>query len=451
MIGHKPIFNPFLTVNETIQMFIDSYNFTYYVDHCRYKYTVDDYLEKFNLMDIKDKYVGDDLNKSLSTGQLVQLSILLNTMEQPDMLILDEPLANLDIKTSVHIIKVLKSLGIPVIITLHHPNNIILEYISRLIILDAGRLISNQSLVEIDDKLKFYENLIMNENEPVLEISSGGEQTKLDIVCYKSYIADVRLSRQVWNAVYNIVLYGCRNTTFMISAVLSFIPLVLVYLFLNGTDFSDEINGYYYMSNIMLSFLTGSSSVFTISLFQLELLFPLIKFYGNIRIFNPRLFIFIYMLVQFTLVGLYALIYGIIISLLHKNNLVILGDILYVNIYCWFNISYTFYSLMYIFENVNISFALWVIYGFFMTLNSGMLSSQYPSIMNYSMFYYLLNIISVKAQELYNYPLLTNGEFVYTIYGYTADISHYYYYLLGFFILPTLIWFYPKQNKIFLT
>jgi hypothetical protein len=88
-----------------------------------------------------------------------------------------------------------------------------------------------------------------------------------------------------------------------------------------------------------------------------------------------------------------------------------------------------------------------------MVFNNGIFSNNNnTSLTKGSNQYYLLNLISVKAQEIYNYPLLPNGEYVYTTYGFKEDIANYLLYSVLFYIPFILIMlFYKKDNKMFLT
>jgi len=446
MIGHKPIFNPYLTVKETVQMFIDSYRYTHSVDY---------YLERFRLMNIKDKYIGNDENKSLSTGQLVQLSILLNTMETPDLLILDEPLSNLDIKTSIHIMKLLKELDIPIILTLHHPNNIILESVDQLMVMEEGEIVLNTSLLEISNRLEYYEQQVLGIEKKRDENTTTvtAEVVFLEIINYKSYISTGFLMTKIYNAFYNIFKYILRNKTYQYAILFSHVPLIIYYILLNGTNFQDNVNGYFFLMNNAYSITTSLISVVAVNLFEIEKMIYFAKYFGNINIINYKSFYIIYTcLTWLTSTSIYLLLNTLVISYLSPNNIDIFTSFLYISFFSKFLEAIFFNSLLYIFEKISLANAFWGIYCVFQYINSGQQTKQYPELKNYSIYYHLLNILSVNAQEVYNYPLLANGEPIYTLYGYSKDISNSYYYVFGFFIIPFLIYTcYNKKSKMFLT
>jgi len=445
MIGHKSIFNPYLTVKETVQMFINSYRYTHSVDY---------YLERFRLIDIKDKYIGNDENKSLSTGQLVQLSILLNTMETPDLLILDEPLSNLDIKTSIHIMKLLKELNIPIILTLHHPNNIILESVDQLIVMEEGEIVLNTSLIEISNRLEYYEQQVLGIKKKQDEnITTLTDMVSLEIIDYKNYISTVYFSTKIYNVFYNILKYNLRNNSYHYSILFSYVPLIVSYILLKGTDFQDSVNGYFYLINNVYSITVSLISVVAVNLFEYEKLIHFIKYFGNINILNYKFFYIIYSCLNWlTTTTIFILVNAFVISYLSPNNSKIFYHILYVLLFSKFFETLTYSSFIYIFEKINITSSFFGIFVMFQSITSGQSTKQYPELKNYSLFYHLMNILSVKAQEVYNYPLLPNGEPIYTLYGYSKDISNSYYYVFGFFIIPFLIYTcYTKKMKMFLT
>jgi ABC-type multidrug transport system ATPase subunit len=445
MIGHKPIFNPFLTVKETIQIFISSYGLSNDVIF---------YLKKFNLEDICDKIIGNDENKSLSTGQLVQLSILINTLNIPDLLILDEPLSNLDIKTSLNIIKLLKNLNIPIIITLHHPNNLILEYVDYLYILEKGEIIVNTSLLEIGNKLEYYEQKLLCVDNVIMdkELSNiNNKQVGIEIINYINYTANVSFDKKVYYTAYYLLTYFLRNKKYLIAIFASYIPTVITYLLLSGTDFSNKINGYVILINLYFMYITNFTGTTIISYFEIEKLIPITKHYVKINIINESVFYLFFVIYNFIITSIYTVFICSVDAYLNKNNNDLLSDFIKLASYAKFIEIYGFISVMYLMQDINITMSILITYTIFQVLNSGIMSNLYPEVKFFSMYYYFLNLISVKAQDLYDYPPLSNGEYIYTMYGYKTDTTNYYYYLIGFLIIPTLFFMYPIKNRFFLT
>ena len=403
-------------------------------------------------MDIKDKYIGNDENKSLSTGQLVQLSILLNTMEIPDLLILDEPLSNLDIKTSIHIMNLLKELDIPIILTLHHPNNIILEGVDQLIVMEEGEIILNTSLLEISNRLEYYEQQVLGKTHDEPKTIIDTELTLLEVENHKNYIADISITMQFYNCVYNIVIYFSRNKTFQISYFLSYLPLIIIYVILHGTDFKDEKHGYLYLVNNVYSLSSTTTGFILVMLYEIQKLLEFIKRYTAVNIIHKKLFYLLYCVFISILISIYMIFQALSLSYLNENNIVLFPYIFYNLLFTKIVEVFWFNALMYLFENINISNTIWGILCMFQYLNSGLRTKNYEVLQNYSVYYHLLNILSIKAQEFYNYPLFENNEYIYTLYGYSSNITNSHYYLFCFLIIPLLTFiFYYKKSTFFLT
>jgi ABC-type multidrug transport system ATPase subunit len=447
MIGHKPIFNPYLTVKETVQLFIDSYRYTHSVDY---------YLERFRLMGIKDKYIGNDENKSLSTGQLVQLSILLNTMETPDLLILDEPLSNLDIKTSIHIMKLLKELDIPIILTLHHPNNIILESVDQLIVMEEGEIVLNTSLLEITNRLEYYEQQILGapQNEDkIADETNLIKREELQIMDYKEYIADVNTFQKCFNSVYSIATILIRKTKYVNSVciIMALFPS-LYFIFLQGTSYNDKLSGHINLTFDILFNVLTQSLISSLTAFEYSKIIPFIKYTSSLQIFNYNTFNLLFFVLTFIFTAsLYFIFMSLSSCTLSEDNIKIFPIFLFIILVSRF-VYYIFAgSVIYHIEDINMTNAVINVYEMIQMLNCGLFGLKYNNLKYISIYYYLFNIILVKAQELYDYPLLPNGEYQYTVYGYSSDISYHYYAFLGFFFLPSVIYMIPKKSQVFLT
>jgi ABC-type multidrug transport system fused ATPase/permease subunit len=376
-------------------------------------------------------------------------------MQTPDLLILDEPLSNLDIKTSIHIMKLLKELDIPIILTLHHPNNIILESVDQLIVMEEGEISLNTSLMEISNRLEYYEQQVLGIEKKRDENTTTvtAEVVSLEIIDYKSYISTGFLMTKIYNAFYNIFKYISRNKTYQCAILFSHAPLIIYYILLNGTNFQDNENGYFYLTNNVYSTISSIIPVVAVNLFESEKMIHFMKYFGNINLTQYKFFFIIYpFLTWLTSTAIYLCLYNLVISYLSPNNINTTNTVLYISLFSKFLEAVIFNSLMYIFETISLTNAFWGIYCIFQYINSGQQTKQYPELKNYSIYYHLMNILSVKAQEVYNYPLLANGEPIYTLYGYSKDISNSYYYIFGFFIIPFLIYTcYNKKSKMFLT
>ena len=101
MIPHMPLFNPYLTVDETFKLFKKHYNIKDTDNNIKLQFYTDFIMHhgKSNTL------VGDSNNKTLSSGQLSELSICINILDEFDILILDEPFSNLDNYSSKRIME----------------------------------------------------------------------------------------------------------------------------------------------------------------------------------------------------------------------------------------------------------------------------------------------------------------------------------------------------------
>ena len=128
-------------------------------------------IEKLDLGDISLK----SINK-LSGGQRQRVFIARALAQEPEVLLLDEPTANLDLKHQLEVLKVLKNLSLQgkTIIIAIHDLNLALQYSDKFVLLKDGNIfatggkeiISNRNIENLYDvKVK-----IINEKEDVVII-----------------------------------------------------------------------------------------------------------------------------------------------------------------------------------------------------------------------------------------------------------------------------------------
>lgn len=104
-------------------------------------YIVNKYLKKTEIYYLKDKFLNE-----LSGGELQLAAIAKALAQEPEVLILDEPTAHLDISHQVRILNLLQNLTeelkITIIITLHDLN-LASEYCDKLILMSKGEIYSS--------------------------------------------------------------------------------------------------------------------------------------------------------------------------------------------------------------------------------------------------------------------------------------------------------------------
>lgn len=114
------------------------------------KQKIDEMIEKFNLNEFKFT-----LYRDLSGGLKQKVLIVRSLIRQPDILILDEPLNDLDIfniRTILEFLKeIKKQLGLTIILT-SHTLEIVLNYVEKLFLV-------NKETIEVIEDIKNTENL----------------------------------------------------------------------------------------------------------------------------------------------------------------------------------------------------------------------------------------------------------------------------------------------------
>lgn len=102
-------------------------------------------LSELGLMHVKDVLVGTPQLKGISGGQRKRLSIALAMLNNPPLLILDEPTAGLDSVTAKLLVTTLKHLcdtqRITILCVIHQPQRAIFEMLDRLMLLRCGEII----------------------------------------------------------------------------------------------------------------------------------------------------------------------------------------------------------------------------------------------------------------------------------------------------------------------
>ena len=119
---------------------------------------VDDAIEYMNLVDIQNKYLDE-----LSGGQRQRAYIAMVIAQNSDYIFLDEPLNNLDMKHSVEIMKILRTLtdelGKTVVIVIHDIN-FASCYSDNIVALKNGQLVKNgpaTDTIQKEELEKIYE------------------------------------------------------------------------------------------------------------------------------------------------------------------------------------------------------------------------------------------------------------------------------------------------------
>ncbi|KAF1945804.1 P-loop containing nucleoside triphosphate hydrolase protein [Clathrospora elynae] len=98
-------------------------------------------LLKMGLKDCADNLVGNDLIKGISGGEKRRVTIAVQILTEPRILLLDEPLSGLDAFTALSIMDVLRCLaqeGRTLIVTIHQPRSDLFAHFGNILLLARG-------------------------------------------------------------------------------------------------------------------------------------------------------------------------------------------------------------------------------------------------------------------------------------------------------------------------
>lgn len=167
---------PLLTVKETL-MFSAKFRLKQ-MSTKEKEERVDSLMHELGLKHVSDSFVGDDEeNRGISGGERKRVSIGVDLIHNPSILLLDEPTSGLDSSSALQVIELLASMAKSkqrtVVISIHQPSYRILQYISSFLILSHGCVVYNGSLDSLEEriaKLGFQIPLQLNALEFAMEI-----------------------------------------------------------------------------------------------------------------------------------------------------------------------------------------------------------------------------------------------------------------------------------------
>ncbi|POM73789.1 ABCG transporter ABC Superfamily [Phytophthora palmivora] len=101
-------------------------------------------IDDMGLRVCENTMVGDIFHKGISGGQKRRLSIAIEMLGDPAILLLDEPTSGLDSASTFNVIKLISSLtkgGRTIICTIHQPSSLVYEMFTNVVILTAGQTV----------------------------------------------------------------------------------------------------------------------------------------------------------------------------------------------------------------------------------------------------------------------------------------------------------------------
>lgn len=130
----------------TVRQYLDFYitlNYGFTVSDETRQNIITKIAEDCGLISCIDVVVGDVFKKGLSGGQKRRLTIALELVSRPSVLILDEPTSGLDSCSAFRVMELLQRLtqeGITVVCTIHQPSSEIWSLIDKIMLLSRGQL-----------------------------------------------------------------------------------------------------------------------------------------------------------------------------------------------------------------------------------------------------------------------------------------------------------------------
>lgn len=139
-ISQEEKLHGFYTVRRYLGFYFDL-NYGYSVDEKEKNCIVESIAESCGLTSCLDTIVGDIFFKGISGGQKRRLSIALEIISKPDILIVDEPTSGLDSYSAFKVMELLRDLtrwGITVVCTIHQPSSEIWNMLDKIMVLVKG-------------------------------------------------------------------------------------------------------------------------------------------------------------------------------------------------------------------------------------------------------------------------------------------------------------------------
>lgn len=146
---------PLLTVKETL-LFTAKFRLKG-IDAKEREARVESLMRELGLLHVADSFVGDEENRGISGGERKRVSIGVDMIHNPPILLLDEPTSGLDSTSALQVIERLsimaKSKQRTVVLSIHQPSYRILHHISNFLILSHGSVVHNGSIKLLEETI----------------------------------------------------------------------------------------------------------------------------------------------------------------------------------------------------------------------------------------------------------------------------------------------------------
>ncbi|KZV52713.1 ABC transporter G family member 10 [Dorcoceras hygrometricum] len=180
---------PLLTVEETL-----TYSARLRLKACSYEIRsrIQGLLKELGLEHIAGVRVGSESKRGISGGEKRRLSIGVDLVHNPAVLLLDEPTSGLDSASALHIMMLLKSMAKnqhkTIILTIHQPGFRILDLFEKVILLSNGVVLHDGSLHFLEERLHSANHFIprhVNVLEFAVDMVESLQKEENDVKTYE--------------------------------------------------------------------------------------------------------------------------------------------------------------------------------------------------------------------------------------------------------------------------
>ncbi|KAK6919178.1 ABC transporter-like, ATP-binding domain [Dillenia turbinata] len=120
---------------------------------------VQELLKELGLDHVAGSRIGDESSRGISGGEKRRVSIGIELVHNPAVLLIDEPTSGLDSASALHVVLLLKAMasrqGKTIVLTIHQPGFRILEVIDQIVLLADGIVLHHGSLNLLEERLMF--------------------------------------------------------------------------------------------------------------------------------------------------------------------------------------------------------------------------------------------------------------------------------------------------------
>ncbi|OMO98863.1 ABC transporter-like protein [Corchorus capsularis] len=152
---------PLLTVEETLMY---SARLRLRDGHDKAAARVKELLVELGLQHVANVRVGGESNRGISGGEKRRVSIGVDLVHDPAVLLIDEPTSGLDSVSALDVVLLLKSMAVKqgktIVLTIHQPCHRILELFDQVLLLSNGTVLHQGSLSLLEQRLRFAGHFI---------------------------------------------------------------------------------------------------------------------------------------------------------------------------------------------------------------------------------------------------------------------------------------------------